>query len=197
MRFLSGFLAAIALLIALGLALLWTGAYNVAASAGHSDIGRSIFETMMVQSVKARAENPDLSAKIRRTADLQAGFREFQEYCIHCHGAPGAEPHEWTRGMVPQPPELSEAAAQWTPAQTFWIAKHGIKMTGMPAFGGRKSDQTLVNIAGFLDRMEGMTPEQYQALQQRWGSAGGQGGDGESGAGRDGHGHSHDPGAGH
>lgn len=175
MRFFLGILSALAIVVLAGLIVLWTGAYNVAASAGHTGFGRWVLDTMMEQSVKSRADDSDLSAEMVRTADLRAGFREFQEYCVHCHGAPGVQAHEWTRGMTPEPPELSQVAADWTPAQIFWIAKNGIKMTGMPAFGDSESDETIRNIAAFVDRMEGMTPERYGELQAQWGSSEGDG----------------------
>jgi hypothetical protein len=46
-------------------------------------------------------------------------------------------------------------------------------MTGMPAFGVSESDETIRNIAAFVDRMEGMTPQRYEALKERWGSVDG------------------------
>lgn len=170
MRFALGFLAAIATLMIAASLVIWTGAYNVAATVGHTDLGRWILDTALHNSVEARADDVRVDF---RNADLRSGFREFQEYCVHCHGAPGVKPHEWTTGMVPNPPELSRAAAEWTPQQVFWIAKHGIKMTGMPAFGDTESDETIRNIAAFVKHIEGMSPQQYAQLRQQWGASGG------------------------
>jgi len=63
--------------------------------------------------------------------------------------------------MRPQPPDLSEAAAEWTPQEIFWIVKHGVKMTGMPAFGPSHGDDTLWNVAAFVKQLPAMTPERY------------------------------------
>jgi mono/diheme cytochrome c family protein len=187
MRFLSGFLAALGLLFIVGLAIVWSGAYNVAATAGHTGPVRWIFDTTLHYSVESRAD--EVPQALFRNADLQAGFRDFQEYCVHCHGAPGVETHEWASGMVPNPPELSKAVSQWSQREIFWIVKHGIKMTGMPAFGDSESDETIRNITAFVDRMEGMSPEKYSALRQQWASSGGnqEGAEGEAGHGS----HSH------
>ncbi len=187
MRFALGFLAAIGLLVVAGLVIVWTGAYNVAASAGHAGAVRWLFEKALHSSVESRAD--EVPGELFRKADVRAGFREFQEYCVHCHGAPGVKPHEWTTGMVPNPPELSKAATEWNERQIFWIAKHGIKMTGMPAFGDTESDQTIANIAAFVERLEGMSPQEYAQLRTQSGSPD----SGEDSGGHSGGGHSHGP----
>ena len=190
MRFALGFISAILLLVVVGLALIWTGAYNVAAASGHSGAVRWLLDSALRNSVDARVDEAAMSPQRVQQADLRAGLREFQEYCVHCHGAPGVTPHEWTRGMTPSPPELSQVAGEWSAAEIFWIAKHGIKMTGMPAFGGSESDETIRNIAAFVDRMEGMTPAQYAELKERWRSPEEQPqGEGHPGDGHAGHEH--------
>jgi mono/diheme cytochrome c family protein len=41
--------------------------------------------------------------------------------------------------------------------------KHGIKMTGMPAFDPEHDDETIWGIAAFVMRLPDMTPEAYQS----------------------------------
>lgn len=154
--------ATLLILIAAGLIVVYTGAYNVAASDGHAPITRWAFDTTMKNSIRARADG--LTPPEFTPAGLREGAHEFQEYCVHCHGGPGVKPHEWASGMLPNPPELSHAAEEWSTAEIFWIVKHGIKMSGMPPFGEGHSDRTVWNIAGFVERLPAMTPEQYRAL---------------------------------
>lgn len=66
--------------------------------------------------------------------------------------------------MKPRPPHLSEAAAHWRPQELFWLVKHGVKMSGMPAFGPTHADQEIWNIVAFVRELPGMTPERYAAL---------------------------------
>lgn len=176
MRFALGFAAAVLLAILTCAIVVWTGAYNFAASEAHAGAVRSMIDTALHQSVAARADG--LQAPPLSQADLRNGAREFGEYCVHCHGAPGVEPHEWTTGMRPDPPSLSEAAREWSTEEIFWIVKHGIKMTGMPAFGDTESDRTIWQIAGFVNRLPQISPSEYARLQAQLGS--GQG-DGHSG----------------
>ena len=66
---------------------------------------------------------------------------------------------EWASGMRPNPPSLSEHAAHWNAAQIFWIVKHGIKMSGMPALGSTHKDEELWNVVAFVGQLPAMTPE--------------------------------------
>ena len=66
--------------------------------------------------------------------------------------------------MRPRPPHLAEAAAEWKLEEVFWLAKHGIKMSGMPAFGPTHQDQMLWNVAAFVKQLPAMTPEEYAAF---------------------------------
>jgi mono/diheme cytochrome c family protein len=51
-----------------------------------------------------------------------------------------------------------------TDAETFWVVKKGIKMTGMPAFGPTHDDEELWGIVAFWRRLPGMKPEQYKEV---------------------------------
>merc|ERR1712000_66730 len=49
----------------------------------------------------------------------------------------------------------------------FWIIKHGIKASGMPAWGPTHSDERIWNMVAFLQRLPSLTPDQYQILTAR------------------------------
>ena len=51
-----------------------------------------------------------------------------------------------------------------TPAEQFWIIKHGVKMTGMPAWGITHDDELLWDVVAFLRKLPELTAEQYRAL---------------------------------
>jgi mono/diheme cytochrome c family protein len=70
------------------------------------------------------------------------------------------------RGMYPVPPNLSQEK-QLEPRRAFWIIKHGIKLTAMPTWSKVLEDQDIWNIVAFLQSLPAMTPDAYQALQQR------------------------------
>ncbi len=93
-------------------------------------------------------------------------------------------------GMYPTPPNLSSVDGL-DPTQTFWVIKHGVKMSGMPAWGKSMDNSTIWGMTAFVRRLPGMTPETYAALVA---SSGGHDHGGGAAPGGDGHA---DGGAGH
>ena len=161
--FAAGMVATFLLLLIGGAILIFTGAYNVSAAAGHAGLVRTVFETTMHKSVETRAEDIQAPARFSE-AEIAAGAAEYKAMCEHCHGGPGVKRAAWAEGIVPHPPEIGHAAKEWQPREIFWIVKNGIKMTAMPAFGPTHDDRTLWNIAGFVDRLPKMSPQDYAAF---------------------------------
>ena len=155
--------AVILVVVILAGAFIYSGVYNVAASAGHYAPVRWVLSTTMVQSVRAHAEDitaPDLSDP----AMAQTGFEHFRAHCVQCHGAPGVSPAPLGNGLTPEPPSLSEHVPFWTAGELFWITRHGIKMAGMPAWGHIYNEQDMWAIVAFLQTLPEMTAEEYQAM---------------------------------
>jgi mono/diheme cytochrome c family protein len=94
------------------------------------------------------------------------GAGHYAETCVHCHGAPGHDPAEWSRSMRPEPPRLAEAATEWSPEEIHWIVENGLKMTGMPAFGPHHTREELRAIAAFVSALPGLTAEEYASLNE-------------------------------
>lgn len=145
------------------LAVAYTGAYNVAATDTHADAVRWTLDTTMRRSVARRAEDVDLSETVPQQV-MAEGARHYAESCAHCHGGPGVDAAQWSRGMRPEPPHLTEAAAEWEPAEIYWIAENGIKMSGMPAFGTLHGPEELRAITAFVLQLPGLSPEDYAAM---------------------------------
>lgn len=159
----SGIVGTLLVAIALWQAVVYTGAYNVAASDQHADPVRWTFDTTMRRSVANRAGEVELPESV--SEDLIAeGAGHYAESCAHCHGAPGQEPAEWSRGMRPEPPHLAEAATEWTPEQIHWIVSNGIKMSGMPAFGPHHSTEEIIALTVFVRALPGFSAEDYETL---------------------------------
>ena len=171
----AGALGVAVLLGIIGLIVVYSGAYNVAATEDHASFVRWAFDTTFQNSVARRAPEPEQPLAITQEA-LAAGASAYKSTCQHCHAGPGAERASWASGMRPRPPHLAEAAVRWKLSEVFWIAKHGVKMTGMPAFGPTHDDRTLWSIAAFVKQLPAMTPQEYAALGEEAGhgsSAGG------------------------
>jgi mono/diheme cytochrome c family protein len=94
---------------------------------------------------------------------ISSGAGQYAEMCAGCHLAPGMKRTEISRGLYPRAPELRRGN-DLTPAEEFWVVKHGIKMTGMPAWGVTHSDKLLWDVVAFLRKLPELTPKQYETL---------------------------------
>ncbi len=112
----------------------------------------------MKNSVKRRAwaiEEPPLDH-----ADLYTlGAAHFQRACVHCHGAPGMPGDLTAQQALPPPPDLTRATKEWKDRELFWIVKHGIKYTGMPAWVVQERDDEVWTVVAFLKQLPALDAE--------------------------------------
>lgn len=145
-----------------GFAIIWFGLYNVAADDPHWDSTYRLLDLARTRSIAVRAsgiEVPDLS-----DAELiRQGAGNYASMCTGCHLAPGAADTELSIGMYPKPPSWQQLG-QTPPREAFWVMKHGIKMSGMPAWGPSMEDRYLWGMVALLQQFPRMTKADYEAL---------------------------------
>lgn len=135
------------------------GVYNVAADDRNTPITEWALDTSMTNSVENRAS--DLRTPEFTQAMIAAGASNYEASCADRHGGVGEGRADWAAGMLPDPPALARAAENWSDEQVFWLVKHGVKASGMPAIGVSHDDRALWNIAAFVKTMSEMSEEQY------------------------------------
>lgn len=157
---------ALALLAIAGLLIvggfIWSGIYNVGADDTHTRPVYSLLQTIRQRSITGRArsiEVPDLSDP----ALIRQGAGNYDSMCAGCHLAPGMEDTELSKGLYPAPPPFTKAGVG-NPAHHFWVIKHGIKATGMPAWGKSMEDQYIWGMVAFLQELPRLGADEYQAL---------------------------------
>ena len=136
------------------------GLYDFGADAPHWAPVEQIIGFARNRAVSMRAASitpPPFTAAM--AAD---GASDYDAMCTSCHLAPGMEENEMRPGLYPAPPRFERLAALGA-ARQFWVIKHGIKMSGMPAWGRTHSDTEIWNMVAFLQALPGMTPAAYQA----------------------------------
>lgn len=148
--------------ISVWLTIVYSGAYNIAATDTHADVVRGTFDTTTHRSVANRAGKVELPERFSQEL-IAEGARHYAESCAHSHGAPRREPATWSRGMRPEPPHLVKAATEWTPKEIHWIFQNGIKMPGMPASGPHHEAEEITAITAFVSQRPGLSPQDYQA----------------------------------
>src|SRR3546814_13000511 len=121
---LLGGVGALVLFALVVLITIFTGAYNVAASAPHTGLGNWILETNMKNSVAARAA--DIEAPTRFTdANVMAVTEHIKSVGEECQGGTGPQRAVVARGLRPRPPELGPDVQSWTPSEGFCVVKDG------------------------------------------------------------------------
>ena len=156
-------LLALGLLVFVGGALfVYLGAFNVAADKPHSMPFFKLMEAVRERSIAMRARGV-AAPTLDDAALIASGAADYGEMCASCHLQPGVEDSELRKGMYPQPPNLTQVRRA-DPAQTFWIIKHGLKMSAMPAWGATHDDQRIWAMVAFLQQLPKLTPAQYQIL---------------------------------
>jgi cytochrome c553 len=167
---LASWLRAAGAVLALGAAglfgallLAWAGLYSVAASKGHWAVFELFLRFGMENSVKTHAPSgpaPDL----RDEHLIRLGAGHFHAGCAFCHGSPGKAVGAAALRMLPPPPELGDKVGQWSDQELFWIVRHGIKYTGMPAWPAQGRDDEVWAVVAFLRKLPELDAHSYAAL---------------------------------
>ena len=151
------------LVVVLGVGLyIWSGIYNPGADSPHWKITYAILDAARDSAVEHHASEVALPANLDDPKLILKGAGQYAEMCTGCHLTPGKKNSEMRRGLYPEPPNLSKVRVDRREA--FWVIKHGLKMTGMPAWGATHDDATIWSLVAFLHRLPDMTPEQYKAM---------------------------------
>lgn len=155
---------ALVLLAVIGIGLVlftWSGIYNVGADDHHARIVAALMQTLRDRSIEVRSRDfrvPDLGNQ----AMILKGAGHFAAMCSGCHLQPGMQDSEIRPGLYPQPPNLSQVRVD--PREAFWVVKHGIKMSAMPAWGMSHDDDAIWSMVAFLQTLPDLTPAQYKDI---------------------------------
>jgi len=155
------------LLIAAGIvglvaAFLYSGVFDIAADVPHAVFVRKILETARDRSIAVRARHIAVPA-LDAPQLIAGGAKDYAEMCTGCHLAPDYQDSELREGLYPKPPKLTERV-RVTPSEMYWVIKHGIKLTGMPAWGPTHSDERIWGLVAFLQKLPDLTHDQYHTL---------------------------------
>jgi mono/diheme cytochrome c family protein len=139
----------------------WSGLYNVGADDEHTRPVYALMQATRERSIESRASRlqvPNLADPAR----IIQGAGNYNAMCMGCHLAPGMPPTELSRGLYPSPPNLTKTTVD--AGEAFWVIKHGIKASGMPAWGKSMQDEYIWNLAAFLQELPKLSPVKYQAM---------------------------------
>jgi mono/diheme cytochrome c family protein len=150
---------------ALGAALfVESGFYDIGADDHHTKVVLALITQLRDRSIEARLGSikPQLTAT---PAMIKSGAERYAALCVGCHLAPGVAKSDLRAGLYPHPPSLAQEDIQES-RRVFWIIKHGIKMSAMPAWGKTLDDAAIWDVVAFVRKMPSLTQEEYQQLLQ-------------------------------
>src|SRR5579864_3889936 len=117
----------------------------------------------MDASIKRRA--PGMMNPVQPTeANLLEAMKLFKTNCALCHGDPSAPEKVLGKSFYPPAPQFLKDSPDMPPNHNFYLIKHGIAWTGMPAWGRTLSDDQIWKLTSFLEQMDKLPP----AVDQQW-----------------------------
>ena len=165
-QFFGGLATGILVSVLIPLTVIATGLINMAATVEPGTLESRLGRWALRRSMSVRApvaQNPvaDDEEAIRH------GLEHFGEMCLPCHGAPGVAPQTFfATGLNPPAPELSGVVDQYGDGQLFWLIQHGIRLTGMPAFGPTHTDDQIWELVAASRQVQDLSPEQQLLLEE-------------------------------
>lgn len=159
------FLLALILLVVVAIVatgvFVWSGSYNIAADVPHWSITESVLHTLRERSIETRIDGIEVPS-LDDPGMIAEGAEHYAGMCTGCHLSPDRSESEIRPGLYPHPPNLTRFAPD--PAEAFWVIKHGIKMSGMPAWGGNHTDEQIWAMVAFLQQQPDMSVARYREL---------------------------------
>jgi mono/diheme cytochrome c family protein len=183
MKFIVIVLSSLLVLILAMAAFVWSGSYDIAADKPHWKLTERAIDVLRDRSIESRAGGttvPELDDPQR----IRRGAEHYAAMCAACHLTPGMRTTELRLGLYPQPPDLSKHGVH-DPAEAFWVIKHGVKLTAMPAWGRSHDDGAIWDMVAFVRQLPKLDEAQFEEM------AGSAGDNGHGG----GHEHHHETGA--
>ena len=100
---------------------------------------------------------------------LAEGREHFADHCATCHANDGSGNTDFGRGMFPKPPDMRlPRTQQLTDGELFYIIEHGVRFTGMPAFGSGNvsAESSTWPLVHFIRHLPALTQEELAEMEQ-------------------------------
>ena len=154
-----------------GLLVAASGVVPVKASSGHFAVTQAFLRFSMKRSIATHAFTIDVPGDLADPDLVLKGACHYETGCRPCHGEPGKPTPPIARRMLPRPPDLAQRVRESSPRKLFYVVKHGMKFTGMPAWPSPKRDDEAWAMVAFLLAYPDLDAPAYLELVQREGAA--------------------------
>lgn len=100
--------------------------------------------------------------------NLTRGMAVYAMECAHCHGGLNKKPSDEGLALFPRAPQfiVKGEAMDMPEWMTYYITQHGIRRTGMLAWGKILSSDDMWRVTSFLTKLDSLTPGAKQKFDQ-------------------------------
>lgn len=130
-----------------------SGLVPIQADAAPSTLEKKFF-TMAVNASVSRRAAGESRADADASEDVQSGEAIYKAMCAQCHGQLNGRPSTLGASFYPPAPQLPGHSTLYNETEVFWIVKHGIRNTAMPAFRHLLSDEDIRNVTAFVKQLQ-------------------------------------------
>lgn len=162
MRMMCKWMAVLVLVVVAGGGFVLSGVYDIGADAPHWPLTRWLITQVREHAIAHRLDSVRVPADLDDPARLAEGAEHYVKMCTGCHLAPGMDDSELRRGLYPVAPDFATMDHPIDPRKAFWVIKHGIKLTAMPAWGKTHSDEKIWDMVAFVRRLPAMSVADYR-----------------------------------
>jgi mono/diheme cytochrome c family protein len=99
---------------------------------------------------------------------VKEGMEHFADHCAVCHANNGSGDTDMGRGLYPRAPDMRLAATQnLSDGELFYIIENGVKLTGMPAWGGEGHDgESSWKLVTFIRHLPKLSDAELEHMKQ-------------------------------
>lgn len=100
---------------------------------------------------------------------VRAGLEHWADHCAGCHGNDGSGETTVGRALYPRAPDMRQPATQdLTDGELFYIIEHGVKLTGMPAWGTgtEEGEAASWHLVHFIRHLPALTEEELAEMAE-------------------------------
>lgn len=157
-KFFSGLILGMLMPPSIFLGLAVTGRLSIAAKSPPPPAWEKTLAQYVVQKSIAR-QAPVLKNPIEASDEnLLSGMKIFHDACDGCHGIADKKSVWGTTDFYPRVPQFGFEAPHLPDWQIYWVAKNGIRYTGMGGYDPEMPDTEAWKVALFLSRLDSLPP---------------------------------------
>jgi len=165
--FVAGAVSVPVVALVAGLVFLKTGTSGFSARAQPTRLERLVATQARAMALPAEARerrNP-----VKNSDEVLAEARaHWADHCASCHGNDGSGQTEMGQHMYPPAPDMRQQSTQRkTDGEIFHAIENGIRLSGMPAWGGSKEgEQDSWKLVHFIRHLPSLSQKEIQEMEE-------------------------------